>query len=142
MSSALVLADAIEQMLPDDLNLFTAAVKLGERGQTAEAALPWVVVIAHLPVPATRSLAGRRHASTATVTMTIAGMTPNSVRVICDRVISAVEHQRPAAAGWNTGRMRLINARPISEDPDITLTGTNRKVVYTVLEWELTVAEA
>ena len=140
MSSILVLVDAIEALIPADLNAFTDAVKLNERDQAPESALPWVVLRVNLPTTLSRSLAGTRTGQTVTITATIAGITATSVRVVYQRLNATLEQTTPRAAGWNTSPIREINVRPIAEDRDITLIESNRHPVYKTVEWTLTVS--
>ena len=140
MSDVIVLVDAIEALVPDGLNVFTDAVKLGERGQVPADALPWVVLRVNLPTTVSRSLAGTRTGQSVTITATIAGITATSVRVIYQRLSAALEQATPHAPGWNTSPIREINARPIVEDRDITLVESNRHPVYTTVEWTTTVS--
>lgn len=138
--SALVLADAIEALISPDLNVFTDAAKLGERDTTTANALPWVVLRVHLPNHLPRALAGTKHGATVTIRTTIAGSTGDSVRVIYDRLVQDLEGARPRADGWRTSPIRETFSTDIAEDPDVTLIESNRHVVFSVVDWTLTVS--
>ncbi|MCS4593562.1 hypothetical protein KTJ89_11275 [Brevibacterium sediminis] len=138
MSSILALSDAIEAMFPEG-TLFEA-VKPNENGQYVESAFPWTVARVQIPNTLSRSMAGTRHAQSVRITVTIAGITFTSVRVIVDKLDPILEGARPTAVGWSLSPVRMLNARDIVEDETITLTTANRHPVYTVLEYQLTAA--
>lgn len=140
MSSILALTDAIEALFPDG-TLFEA-VKPNENGQYVESAFPWTVARVQIPNTLSRSMAGTRHAQRVRITVTIAGITFTSVRVIADKLDPVLEGARPTALGWSLSPVRMLNARDIVEDETITLTTANRHPVYTVLEYELTAARS
>lgn len=136
MSSILALSDAIEAVFPEG-TLFEA-VKPNENEQYVESAFPWTVARVQIPNTLSRSMAGTRHAQRVRITVTIAGITFASVRVIADKLDPVLEGARPTAVGWSLSPVRMLNARDIVEDESITLTTANRHPVYTVLEYELT----
>ncbi|GAA1513797.1 hypothetical protein [Brevibacterium permense] len=138
MSSILALSDAIEDVFPEG-TLFEA-VKPNEKGEYVESAFPWTVARVQIPNTLSRSMAGTRHAQRVRITVTIAGITFTSVRVIVDKLDPILEGARPTAAGWSLSPVRMLNARDIVEDETITLTTANRHPVYTVLEYGLTAA--
>ena len=140
MSSILALSDAIEALFPDG-TLFEA-VKPNENGQYVESAFPWTVARVQIPNTLSRSMAGTRHAQRVRITVTIAGITFTSVRVIVNKLDPILEGARPTALGWLLSPVRMLNARDIVEDETITLTTANRHPVYTVLEYELTAARS
>lgn len=140
MSSILALSDAIEAVFPDG-TLFEA-VKPNEKGEYVESAFPWTVARVQIPNTLSRSMAGTRHAQRVRITVTIAGITFTSVRVIVDKLDPILEGTRPSAAGWSLSPVRRLNARDIVEDESITLTTANRHPVYTVIEYELTAARS
>ncbi|WP_167199503.1 hypothetical protein [Brevibacterium pigmentatum] len=140
MSSILALSDAIEQLFPTG-TLFEA-VKPNENGQYVEDALPWTVARIQIPNTLSRSLAGTRHAQRVRISVTIAGITFTSVRVVADKLDPLLEGARPIADGWSVSPLRRLNVRDIVEDDSITLTSANRHPVYTVVEWELSAARA
>ena len=140
MSSILALSDAIEALFPDG-TLFEA-VKPNENGQYVESAFPWTVARVQVPNTLSRSMAGTRHAQRVRITVTIAGITFTSVRVIVNKLDPILEGARPTALGWSLSPVRMVNARDIVEDETITLTTANRHPVYTVLEYELTAARS
>ena len=140
MSSILALSDAIEALFPDG-TLFEA-VKPNENGQYVESAFPWTVARVQIPNTLSRSMAGTRHARRVRITVTIAGITFTSVRVIVNKLDPILEGARPTALGWSLSPVRMLNARDIVEDETITLTTANRHPVYTVLEYELTAARS
>lgn len=134
--SILNLTDGIEALFPDG-TLFEA-VKPNENGQYVEDALPWTLARVQIPNTLTRSLTGTRHAQRVRITVTIAGMSFTSVRVIMDRLDPLIEGARPFTPGWSTSPLRRLNVRDITEDESITFTSSNRHPVFTVVEWELT----
>lgn len=136
MSSILALSDAIEAVFPEG-TLFEA-VKPNENEQYVESAFPWTVARVQMPNTLSRSMAGTRHAQRVRITVTIAGITFASVRVIVNKLDLVLEGARPTAVGWSLSPVRMLNARDIVEDETITLTTANRHPVYTVLEYELT----
>lgn len=136
MSSILALSDAIEAVFPEG-TLFEA-VKPNENEQYVESAFPWTVARVQIPNTLSRSMAGTRHAQRVRITVTIAGITFASVRVIVNKLDLVLEGARPTAVGWSLSPVRMLNARDIVEDETITLTTANRHPVYTVLEYELT----
>ncbi|MGZ1491485.1 hypothetical protein [Brevibacterium sediminis] len=138
MSSILALSDAIEAVFPEG-TLFEA-VKPNEKNEYVESAFPWTVARVQIPNTLSRSMAGTRHAQRVRITVTIAGITFASVRVIVDKLDPVLEGARPTAVGWSLSPVRMLNARDIVEDESITLTTANRHPVYTVLEYELTAA--
>lgn len=138
--SILALTDAIEEVFPDE-TLFEA-VKPNEKGQYVEDAFPWVVARIHIPNTLSRSMAGTRHAQRVRITVTIAGLTFTSLRVIVNKLDLILEGARPIADGWSLSPIRFFNARDITEDESITLTTANRHPVYTVLEYRLTAARS
>ncbi|WP_423058705.1 hypothetical protein [Brevibacterium linens] len=140
MSSTLALSDALEAVFPKG-TLFEA-VKPNENGQYVESAFPWTVARVHIPNTLSRSMAGTRHAQRVRITVTIAGITFTSVRVIADKLDTILEGARPTAVGWSLSPVRMLNARDIVEDETITLTTANRHPVYTILEYELTAARS
>lgn len=140
MSSILALSDAIEALFPDG-TLFEA-VKPNENGQYVEDALPWTVARIQIPNTLSRSLGGTRHAQRVRISVTIAGITFTSVRIVADNLDPLLEGARPIADGWSVSPLRRLNVRDIVEDDSITLTSANRHPVYTVVEWELTAARA
>lgn len=134
--SILNLTDGIEALFPDG-TLFEA-VKPNENGQYVEDALPWTLARVQIPNTLTRSLTGTRHAQRVRITVTIAGMSFTSVRVIMDRLDPLLEGTRPITPGWSVSPLRRLNVRDITEDESITFTSSNRHPVFTVVEWELT----
>lgn len=137
--SILALTDAIEALFPADTHF--EAVKPNEKGQYLDSLFPWTVARVQIPDTRTRALAGARHAQRVRVTVTIAGMTYTSVRVIANRLDPVLDGARPSAVGWSTSPLRLVNVRPLGEDDSMTLTTANRHPVFTVLEYELTATQ-
>ena len=138
--SILALSDAIEEVFPNG-TLFEA-VKPNENGQYVESAFPWTVARVQIPNTLSRSMAGTRHAQRVRITVTIAGITFTSVRVIVNKLDPILDGARPIADGWSLSPIRFFNARDITEDESITLTTANRHPVYTVLEYQLTAARS
>ena len=134
--SLLQLTDGLEAIFPDG-TLFEA-VKPNETGQYVEDAFPWTIARVQIPNTLTRSMTGTRHAQRVRITVTIAGLSYTSVRVIIDKLDPILEGARPTVPGWSVSPLRRLNARDITEDETITLTGANRHPVFTIVEWELT----
>lgn len=134
--SILVLTDAIEALFPTGTRF--EAVKPNEDGEYVETMFPWTVARVQLPDTRSRALAGTRHAQRVRVSVTVAGVTFTSVRVIVDKLDPRLEGARATAKGWATSPLRRLNVRDITEDDSMTLTTANRHPVFTVLEYELT----
>lgn len=135
--SILNLTDGIEELFPEG-TLFEA-VKPNENGQYVEDTMPWTVARVQIPNTLTRSMSGTRHAQRVRITVTIAGMTFTSVRVIFNNLDTLLEGARPITPGWSVSPLRRLNVRDLVEDESITLTNSNRHPVHTIVEYELTV---
>lgn len=138
-SNYFAVAQAIADLLPGDVSPVTEVVELSD-GQASFDALPWTVVRVRPPLPLPRSFAGTRLGDVIEVNVTVAAATFESVAVVYSRVVQALEQATPIVDGWACSPLREVSALPPVEDPDVTITGSNRRVCYTVVSFEMTVS--
>lgn len=97
---------------------------------------PYVLLSSRMPRPAERGLSRVPHGTRAEYRTTVVGLTEQSVRVIGQRVIAALEHQRVSAAGHVVGRVENVpNDQPIIEDQDVAVGSSGAHPFYAVMDW-------
>ena len=106
-------------------------------GQVLGSPAVFVRVGQTLPKVTSRSLARTRQAHWCLVRCTVTGRAAEEVRVIAQDVIDALEGARPAAAGWQTTPLALLNTREPTEDRDVAATN-GRWPMFGVVELEYT----
>jgi hypothetical protein len=125
------LAAAIRALLPGDLS-----VHIGEAPATSPT-LPWVVLRVTVPSVDDRSEGSTELSRLVRVQATVAGATEDSVLVIADRVIDALDAAQPVAEGWSTGRLLMAGDVAYYSD-DVRVANTNTHVQVASLRFNLT----
>jgi hypothetical protein len=129
--STLALAESIRDLLPGGLS-----VHIGEAPATSPT-LPWVVLRVTVPRVDDRSEGSSELSRLVRVQATVAGATEDSVLIIADQVIGALDAAQPIAEGWSTGRLLMTGDVAYYSD-DVRVANTNTHVQVAALRFNLT----
>jgi hypothetical protein len=100
---------------------------------------PYVYVLTNFPTVSERSQARSVSARQLRSRTVVVGLTAASVRIIAQKLSSALEGKRPAVAGWVLGAIESVpNDQPIMQDTDVTVAGTSQHPLYQPFDWILT----
>lgn len=100
---------------------------------------PYVLVLTNFPTISERSMARTATARALRSRTVVVGLTPASVRIIAQKLSSALEGKRPDIAGWNLGAIESVpNEQPIFHDRDVIIPGTSDSPFYQTFDWILT----
>lgn len=106
---------------------------------TGTPSYPYVMVTSNFPSPSARAVSRDVQARGVRVRTTVVGLSPASVRIICDKVSAALDGARPVVDGWNIGRVEnLPNNQDITPDRDVVLPNNNGHPLYVVIDWVAT----
>lgn len=106
---------------------------------TGSPSYPYVMVTSNFPSPSERAATRDVQARGLRVRTTVVGLTTTSVRLIADRVATALDGARPVVDGWNVGRVEnLSNNQDITPDRDVVIPGVNNHPLYVVIDWVAT----
>lgn len=126
------LADALEALITD-----VRFYKIAE----SKPEYPYCLGITSFPTVRDRALTRSRHSEQVRMQTTSVGLTAEQLRWVLQRVVPVLEHAKLAVAGWNLGRVELMNERPPDVDTQVTDTATGYHPVVQVHEWTVTASK-
>jgi hypothetical protein len=98
---------------------------------------PYVFVVTNFPTVAERSHTRSVMAHRLKSRTIVVGLSGASVRIIAQKLVDAVEGQKPSVAGWVLGRIESVpNDQPLQPDTDVVINGQNP--LYQPFDWILT----
>jgi hypothetical protein len=104
---------------------------------------PYVFVVTNFPTVSARSNARTVHARQLRSRTVVVGLTASSVRIIAQKLTTALEGKRPVVAGWVLGSIESVpNEQPLQPDQDVTIPGTSDHPLYQPFDWILAGSQA
>jgi hypothetical protein len=105
----------------------------------ASPSFPYVFVVTNFPAVGARSNSRTVHARQLRSRTVVVGLTASSVRIIAQKLTTALEGKRPVVAGWVLGSIECVpNEQPLQPDQDVTIPGTSDHPLYQPFDWILT----
>lgn len=100
---------------------------------------PHVLVLTNFPTISERSMARTASARALRSRTLVVGLTPDSVRIIAQKLGDVLEGSRLSVAGWTLGAIESVpNEQPIYHDRDVIIPNTSDSPFYQTFDWILT----
>jgi len=130
------LTDALAALLPSTVTVHRGTVP-------SLPTFPYVLVMAKVPDALERSQARRKLLTGARVRCTVVGLSMDSVLIISERVVKAMDGARIDPPGWVTGSVENVpNSQWITEDTDVTDMTSKKHPLYAVLDFIVTASQS
>lgn len=100
---------------------------------------PYVLVLTNFPTVAGRAVTRQAQFNHLRSRTIVTGLTPDSVRIIAQKLSDVLEGKRPTVAGWTLGAIESVpNEQPIYHDRDVIIPNTSDSPFYQTFDWILT----